>query len=225
MSSRDDQKAETRSDLVRVALKLSAEKGFAALSLREVASGAGITAAGFYRHFRDMEELGLSLLDEVGLSLRRFLREARKQVAPGPSAVKVSVEAFLTFVNDNPNLFRLLMGERQGATSAFRKAIHTEMDRFIIDISQDLDRLHSLTQHTLTLRPMRSSALAAEAIVAIVFTVGAEALDLPKHKQSGLAERLIEEVKMVLRGSLLPVSQKADPKKPSKKVGQRTRSR
>jgi len=198
MSSRTDQKAETRRDLVNVALKLSSEKGFAALSLREVASGAGITAAGFYRHFRDMEELGLSLLDEVGLSLRRLLRDARKRVAPGPDAVRVSVEAFLNFVNENGNLFRLLLGERQGSTSTFRKAIHNEMDRFISELSLDLDRLHSSTQ------PLHNPSLAAEAIVAIVFTVGAEALDLPKHKQGGLAERLTEEVKIVLRGSLVP---------------------
>ena len=196
MSSRVDQKAETRRELVKVALRLSSEKGFAALSLREVAAGAGITAAGFYRHFRDMEELGLCLLDEVGLSLRRFLREARRKVAPGPSAVKVSVDAFLAFVNENPNLFRLLMGERQGSTSTFRKAIHTEMDRFITELSQDLDRLHSLTG-----KPIRNSSHTAEAIVSIVFTVGAEALDLPKHKQTGLGERLIEEIKIVLRGS------------------------
>lgn len=203
MSSRVDQKAETRRQLVKVALRLSSEKGFAALSLREVATGAGITAAGFYRHFRDMEELGLTLLDEVGLSLRRFLRDARKRVAPGPTAVKVSVDAFLIFVNENPNLFRLLMGERQGSTSTFRKAIHSEMDRFISELSLDLDRLHSLTD-----QPLRNSSFSAEAIVSIVFTVGAEALDLPKHKQSGLADRLVEEIKMVLRGSLRPVTQK-----------------
>ncbi len=203
MSSRVDQKAETRRQLVKVALRLSSEKGFAALSLREVANGAGITAAGFYRHFRDMEELGLTLLDEVGLSLRRFLRDARKRVAPGPTAVKVSVDAFLIFVNENPNLFRLLMGERQGSTSTFRKAIHSEMDRFISELSLDLDRLHSLTD-----QPLRNSSFSAEAIVSIVFTVGAEALDLPKHKQSGLADRLVEEIKMVLRGSLRPVTQK-----------------
>src|SRR5437016_2201194 len=143
MSSRTDQKAETRRDLVNVALKLSSEKGFAALSLSEVAGGAGITAAAFYRHFRDMEELGLCLLDEVGLSLRRLLRDARKRVAPGPDAVRVSIETFLSFVNENGNLYRLLLGERQGSTSTFRKAIHNEMDRFISELSLDLDRLHS----------------------------------------------------------------------------------
>ncbi len=196
--SRLDQKTKTRKRLIDMALKLSAVKGFAALSLREVTAAAEITPAAFYRHFRDMEDLGLSLLDEVGISLRRMLREARNRVRPGPDSVDVSVQTFLEFLNDNGNLFRLLLGERQGASSAFRKALHIEMDRFVGELTEDLQKNHEKAE-----LPLRNYGYAAEAIVAVVFTVGAEALDLPKHKQVNLAERLTEEVKMILRGSLL----------------------
>lgn len=195
--SRLDKKEQTHRHLIDVALKLSSERSFAALSLREVASGAGITAAGFYRHFRDMEELGLVLVDEVGLSLRRLLREARKRVSPGPDAISSSIESFLEFIRENGNLFRLLLGERQGASAVFRKAIRSEMDRFIGELAIDLERLQQATG-----KPLRDPHLAAEAIVAVVFTVGAEALDLPRHKHVGLAHRLSEEIKMILRGSL-----------------------
>lgn len=195
--SRLDKKEQTHRHLIDVALKLSSERSFASLSLREVAAGAGITAAGFYRHFHDMEELGLALVDEVGLSLRRLLREARKRVSPGPDAIKSSIESFLDFIRENGNLFRLLLGERQGASAVFRKAIHSEMDRFIGELAIDLERLQQSTG-----KPLRDPHLAAEAIVAVVFTVGAEALDLPRHKHVGLAHRLSEEIKMILRGSL-----------------------
>jgi AcrR family transcriptional regulator len=195
--SRMDKKEQTRRHLIDVALKLSSERSFASLSLREVASGAGITAAGFYRHFHDMEEIGLALVDEVGLSLRRLLRDARKRVSPGPQAIALSVETFLEFIRENGNLFRLFLGERQGASATFRKAIHSELDRFISELTIDLDRLQSEIR-----QPLRDSSLTAEAIVAVAFTVGAEAMDLPKHKHAGLAQRLIEEIKIVLRGSL-----------------------
>ena len=194
--SRLDKKEKTRRDLIDVALRLSSERSFSSLSLREVAFGAGITAAGFYRHFHDMEELGLALVDEVGLSLRRLLREARKRVLPGPEAISVSVETFLEFIRENGNLFRLLLGERQGASLTFRKAIHSELDRFISELSIDLDRLQKELKH-----PLRDSSLTAEAIVAVVFTVGAEAMDMPRHKHAGLAMRLTEEIKIILRGS------------------------
>lgn len=210
MTTRLDQKARTRRELIEVALKLSSEKGFSSLSLREVTSGAGLTAAAFYKHFRDMEELGLSLVDEVGVSLRRLLRDARRRVSPGPQAVENSIEAFLFFVNENGNLFRMLLGERQGASPAFRKAIHNELDLFIGELATDLERLQGAMG-----QPLRNPALTAEAIIAVVFTVGAEALEIPKHKQGGLSERLVEELKIILRGSRMSPSKA--PKKPVKK--------
>lgn len=195
--SRLDQKMRTRRNLINVALQMSSEKGFSALSIREVAAGARITPAGFYRHFRDMEDLGFALLDEVGLILRRLLRDARNKIKPGTSPVQVSIETFLEFLNENGNLFRMLLGERQGASKSFRKAIHSEMDLFISELTEDLENAHTRAK-----KPLRNAGYAAEAIVAVVFTIGAEALDLPKHKQLNLADRLIEEVKMILRGSL-----------------------
>ena len=197
MNQRTEQKSKTRAELISSALTLSSQKGFAALSLREVSSHAGITPAGFYKHFRDMEELGLVMLDEVGMSLRRLLRDARKKLEPGPSAVQVSVGTFLKFVNENGNLFKLLLGERQGASSTFRKAIHSEMDRFVSEMAVDLERSHQEIK-----APLRNPALTAEAIVAVVFTLGAEALDIPAHKQSGLAARLTDHVQTILRGSV-----------------------
>lgn len=195
--SRIDKKERTRRHLIDVALKLSSEKSFASLSLRQVAAGAGITAAGFYRHFHSMDELGLVLVDEVGLSLRRLLRESRRRVSPGPQAVAQLIETFLEFIRENGNLFRLFLGERQGASATFRKAIHSEMDRFVSELAIDLDRLQSQIK-----QPLRDSSLTAEAIVAVTFTVGAEAMDLPKHKHVGLSYRLVEEIKIILRGSL-----------------------
>lgn len=199
--SRNEKKDFTRQHLISVALKLSSEKGFAALSLREVAGGAGITPAGFYRHFRSLEELGLVLVDEVGLSLRRLLRDARRKVSPGPGAIALSIDALLSFIQDNKNLFRLFLGERQGSSETFRRAIHSELDRFISELSIDLDRLQAQLA-----QPLRNSSFTAEAIVSVAFTIGAEAIDLPKHKQAGLKLRLVEEIKIILRGSRVSTS-------------------
>lgn len=197
MEKRTEQKMATRRRLIEEALKLSAQKGFSSLSLREVAQAADLTPAAFYRHFRDMEELGLSLLDEVGLSLRRLLRNARKNAEETKTGLtEFSIQTFMNYVNENSHLFRLLLGERQGASSSFRKAIHAEIDLFVGELTEDLERISKFNQQT-----FRHPSLAAEAIVAVVFTVGAEALDLPKHKQESLSTRLVEEVNMILRGA------------------------
>jgi AcrR family transcriptional regulator len=206
MDMKTDQKEETRRKLIDAALALSAQKGFSSLSLREVSKEAGITPAAFYRHFHDMEELGLVLIDEVGLSLRQFLRDTRKKSDREGTAIRTLIEAFINYIIENSNHFRLLQGEKQGASPAFRKALFTELGRFIEEIADNLDRIHKELN-----QPLRDVNLAAEAIVAVVFTVGGEVLDLPKHKRNDLIERIIKLVKTILRGSL-------DKRKPFKKI-------
>jgi AcrR family transcriptional regulator len=208
MNTRASMKQQTRRRLIDAALDLSSSKGFAILSLREVTQAAGLTPAAFYGHFRDMEDLGLSLLDEVAVSLRRLLREARNRVLEPRLAVLSNIDTFLEYVHDNKNLFRLLLGERQGASTTFRQALHAEMDLFVKEVTEDLEKAAKAAGH-----PLASLPYAAEAIVAVVFTVGAEALDMPKAKQAGLRDRLVEEVKIILRGALL-VPPKSSRKRP-----------
>lgn len=77
MGVRAQQKEKTRRSLVEAAFsQLSAERSFASLSLREVAREAGIAPTSFYRHFRDVDELGLTMVDESGLMLRQLMRRA-----------------------------------------------------------------------------------------------------------------------------------------------------
>ncbi len=197
MAERLDQKQKTRRTLIEAALKLSAEKGFSSLSLREVSKASAITPTAFYRHFKDMDELGLTLIDEVGLVLRQILRESRRVVAKDGGSVRSSIEAFINYITENANLFRVLLGERQGASPAFRRALYTEFGRFIEQVADEIDRMANERS-----QPVLDSALTAEAIVAVAFTVGSEALDLPRHRRAELTERLIKEIKIILRGSL-----------------------
>ena len=193
--NRLQQKQQTRRKLIEAALAMSAERGFSSLSLREVAKSAGIAATGFYRHFRDLDELGLVLVDEVAMALRRLIREARRRFTD-KGRVRTSIEVFLDYVRESPHHFRLLLGERLGGSVAFREALHLEIARFVAELSDDLGAQARAAGRSAELVP-----LAAEAIVAVVFTVGAEALDLPRHQHDALADRLIGEVKIILRGA------------------------
>ena len=195
--SRVEQKQQTRRRLLEAALSLSADRGFSAVSLREVAKAAGLTPTGFYRHFRDLDELGLALVDEVALALRQLVREARRRYGQD-GRVRSSAEAFVEYVHQQPNLFRLLLGERLGGSSAFRKALHAEIDRFVSELCDDLEAQAKAEKRP---APEGMASLAAEATVAIVFTVGAEALELQKHRLPALVDRIVREVYLVLRGA------------------------
>ena len=62
--TRAEQKLQTRSNILAAALKkMNEDKGFSSLGLREVAKEAGIAPASFYRHFKNMEELGMALVE------------------------------------------------------------------------------------------------------------------------------------------------------------------
>ncbi len=176
--------------------QLEHDKNFSSLSLREVAREAGIAPTSFYRHFHDLEELGLALVDEAGVALRQLMRQARQRVAKEGGVIETSLETFFEFLTDNPNLFRLLLRERNGVSVRFRSAIQAEIQHFIAELTADLTRFGKGTDKTL-----KQPSLAAEAMVILVFNGGTEALDNPDKDIEYLKSRLTGQLKLILLGA------------------------
>lgn len=194
MGIRAQQKEKTRRTLIDAAFnQLCANRSFSNLSLREVAREAGIAPTSFYRHFRDMEELGLTLVDEGGLTLRQLMRQARQRIAGGGSVISTSVQTFMEFVENNPNIFRLLLRERSGTSAAFRQAVAREIQHFIAELT---DYLEATTQ-----APREEAYIQAEAMVTIVFSAGADALDMTPEECKALSERTISQLRMIAMGA------------------------
>lgn len=168
------------------------------MSLRAVAAEAGIAPATFYRHFTDMDALSLALVDEVGISLRALVRDARMTVfqSDARDIIGNSVRTFMQVAEENADLFRLLRGEGAGSTTQFRAAIQKETDRFADDVADDLRRAATATG-----REMVHVELAAEAMVTIAFNLGGAALDVPRSEREEVTQRIIIEVHMVMRGA------------------------
>lgn len=197
MSIRAEQKLRTRRALMDAALaQLSADRGFGSLSLREVAREAGIAPTSFYRHFAELDELGLALVDEGGVALRQLMRQARKRIARDGSAVSTSVDTFMEYLGNNSNLFRLMLRESTGVSKPFRTAIKAEIDHFVAELEADLRRIAEERN-----RPLFSSRLVAEAMVTLVFNQGAEALDATNTQKEELKTKLKIELRMILVGS------------------------
>ncbi len=206
MASRAEQKERTRQALINSALsQLSAEKSFSSLSLREVAREAGIAPTSFYRHFSDMNELGLTLVDEAGLTLRQLMRQARERIADGGSVIRISVETFMEFTKSNSNIFRLLLRERSGTSAEFRAAVAREIQHFVAELVDYLERETEMDIDAVKIQ--------AEAMVTMVFFAGAEALDLPEAKHKELTEKTIQQLRIIARGaSSLYFSKRSSPK-------------
>lgn len=190
------QKEKTRRALLDAAFnQLSAEKSFSNLSLREVAREAGVAPTSFYRHFKDMDELGLAMVDESGLLLRQLMRQARKRIETGGSVVQVSVDTFFELIADRPNLFRLLLRESSGTSQAFRTAASREIQHFVAE----------LTDYILEKNPSRQRDMAyieAEGLVTLVFTAGSHALDMNLSEREQLKKRVVTQLRMLIVGAM-----------------------
>ncbi|WP_372627268.1 HTH-type transcriptional repressor FabR [Arsukibacterium sp.] len=192
--SRAQQKERTRKAIIEAAFsQLSADKSFASLSLREVAREAGIAPTSFYRHFADMDELGLTLVDEAGLMLRQLMRQARQRIEKNGSVISTSVETFMEFVTGNSNVFRLLLRERSGTSAAFRAAVAREIQHFSAELA------HYLRKETAC--PDELAQLQAEAMVILVFHTGADALDAPPDQFVSLTNRTIIQLRWMAHGA------------------------
>jgi AcrR family transcriptional regulator len=193
--TRAEQKEQTRRTIIDAAFRLlSADQSYANLSLREVTREAGIAPTSFYRHFKDMDALGLTLVDEAGLTLRQLMRQARARIeAGGGSIVRTSVATFMEFIETNGNEFRLLLRERSGTSKAFRLAVQRELQHFVEELS-DYIEAKTIANHL-------AAYYEADALVTLVFNAGAEALDLTKSKREQLAEKVVQQLRYVTKGS------------------------
>jgi AcrR family transcriptional regulator len=137
---RAEQKQNTRRALLDAALRLLAHQSFDSLSLREVTREVGIVPTAFYRHFSNMEELGLVLVDESFRTMRRLVRAAREEPLPQDQLIRRSVEAFTAYVRAHRTYFQFIARERFGGVDAIRAAIRNEIRLFVSELATDLAR-------------------------------------------------------------------------------------
>ncbi len=200
--NRQEQKQKTRRAIIDAAYSLLDEqRSLSSISLREVARCAGIAPTSFYRHFKDIDELGLTLVDEAGLALRQLMRQARLRIASGGGVISTSVDTFMEFITANSNVFRLLLREHTGTSNAFRAAVLREIQHFT-------EELTDYTIATTGLSRLMAN-LQAEAMVKLVFSTGAEALEVNNEQKQALAKRLKLQLRFISTGALTHASQES----------------
>lgn len=198
--SRQDRKDQTRKSLVQAALQLMGEgRSFTSLGIREIAREAGMVPNGFYRHFRNTDELGLSLVDEVGVTLRQLLRRARQPGSAETSVVRESVRVYHQYVRDNRLLFLFISSERAGGSRILRMAIRQEVSHFVDDMARDMQ-----TMPAYQALPLPTLQMVSHLIVNTMLTAAPEILDLPPDQpgqEQALVHRFVQELQLILLGA------------------------
>jgi AcrR family transcriptional regulator len=179
-----------------VAAELATGRSFDTMSLREVAKLAGIAPTSFYRHFHHLEDLGLALIEEHGMSLFALMANVRSQVTNGKSLIRASVEAVYDFILTNQGLARMIVQESLSPESPFREA----SENLLLAMSSDLaEYLEQEAQERGV--PLGYPRLAANAMVSIMFTTGISLLNAGEGERDRHVDAAVIKLKMIMRGA------------------------
>jgi AcrR family transcriptional regulator len=190
---RKEEKERVRLSLLRAALRLAASFGFPSLSLREVSREAGIAPTSFYRHFEDMEQLGLALVHEhAGPLLQELGNAASGSKGSALEAAEGLARAWVRAVDQDPDLVRFLIAERVGGVSQLRVALGAQVEGLIGQLEGVVRRAGKV------LRNDCSSRDVAEAIAALAMEGGFRALDTPAAQRVHTLDRTLKQLEMLL---------------------------
>ena len=99
----------------------------------------------------------------------------------------------MEFIDDNANIFRLLLRERSGTSAEFRAAVSREIRYFTLELADYLQAANQL-DHEIAL-------LQADAAVTVVFSAGADALDMNEAERDLLSQRTISQLRFIASGA------------------------
>jgi AcrR family transcriptional regulator len=145
--------------LMAAALRLSSSsRSLCSIGLRELAREAGLNPNTFYRHFRDVDDLGMTLIEDIATQLRQPLRDLRREAAAravrvgtedvpllfgidmqrGRRVTHETVQLFFDFVDQHPTVFLIGVRELHGSSPLLRQALVKVMGEFAEDMALDI---------------------------------------------------------------------------------------
>jgi len=178
---------------------MSEGRGFTSLGLREITRAAGVVPASFYRHFHDLDELAMALVEETGMTLRRLLREARQAGVPPMHIIRHSVQIYERYVEQHRLHIMFMAGERWGGSPLIRRAIRYEVQHFTTEMAQDLRELGLLPD-----LPMPALQMVCGLVVNTMLNAASDIFDLPSGQplvQQELVENFVRQLRVIFLGA------------------------
>lgn len=148
MLLREQRKQQSRQAILNAALALSSHgRAFSTISLREIAREVGLVPTAFYRHFDDMQQLGLELLDQVSIHLKGvFSQLGQAYLYQANAKIENGIDLFFQAVEHYPEPWLFFIAERWGGSDFLRVGIEREVHFLIEDLVSELEKMQS-TQH------------------------------------------------------------------------------
>lgn len=200
-----------RQRLIEAALKLAAKsRSVQTIGVRELGRAAGLNPNTFYRHFSNMDELTLALIETMSGDLRQTLRQMRHSLRQPDAVLQRTVEYVFDFADRNPEAFIVGVRELYGASATVRAALRQMISGLADDIADDT-RLLNIAPDI----PEQTVRDVAEMIVPQIFHNVLDYLERPKRR-AVLLQQSIQFVTMLFAGAAVLGNTLAVSKKPGR---------
>ena len=182
-----------RSAMMQAAVRVFAEKGYHAATVRDVVTAAEVAVGTFYFYFPDKETLFVYLYEETAEFLIQAIEQALKGRATLPMKVETAIQAYVNIGVYEPAVVHLLLIGGVGAVPSLLEQ-RNKFRKSLVDIwQQPLDEAMA-SGRIITQNSRRS----AEAITGAIDEVILHLLDRPDPKEE-TAEVVKELTDFVLR--------------------------
>jgi AcrR family transcriptional regulator len=135
-----------REQLLDVALRLFAARGFAATTMDDIATAAGVTKPLLYQHFASKRALYLELVDSVARDMLLAISEATAAASGPRQQVEAGFAAYFGLVVAHRDAFRVLFGsdlpDDPELSRALRRVEDTVAEAVDVLIDAGLDSEH-----------------------------------------------------------------------------------
>ena len=170
-ATRSAKKQRTRRQLLRAAQELVAEKGFAGVSVADIADRAGLSTGAIYSNFRSKEALLLELIEQRSNELMGDPAAFPPQDQPGKPAIDHFVDMAVQAARfaDTPESRQLMVLQVELFLLAVRDAaLRADLAAQEATIAADLAQVLDQVGHIPTPQPPPSSQQLAEAVMACI---------------------------------------------------------
>lgn len=167
--TQQERREHTRRALMTAALELTGGgSSFDALSLRQLASKAGVAPSAFYRYFQSLDDLGLAVIHETFRTLREIMGEmATLDIDASGGAIHVGVQALRGVVARDHAHLAFLARQRAAGHSVLRREIRSEIRLYASQLATYMARFEPIRSWSVGDVEMLSSMLMATILAGI----------------------------------------------------------
>lgn len=125
--------------LVQAALRLITQsRSLTTLGLRELAREAGLNPNTFYRHFRNLDEFGLQVLEYIAEDMKAGVRALRQMADSSEQAAHDTVTFVYHYFLANPAATTVAVRELHGPSPVLRRALEAQLNTSAQEMAEDI---------------------------------------------------------------------------------------